>query len=89
MTAEDRAKAVVAYFPAIPSGIRGQVENIVTRAIKRALNQQLAELEIMAEKEQKWASGRGKNAKGRNEAAVHYHGWWSAKFRHLRTLNRP
>jgi hypothetical protein len=89
MTAQERAKAVVAYFPAIPPGIRPQVETVVTRAIKRALNQQLAELEIMAEKEQKWVAGRGKSAKGRDEAAVHFHGYWLAKFRHLRTNNRP
>jgi len=65
MTPEDRAKAVVAYFPAIPAAIPSQVEAVITRAIKRAVNQQLAELEILADKEQKWAGGRGKQAKGR------------------------
>jgi hypothetical protein len=89
MTAEDRAKAVVAYLPAIPPGIRAQVETVVTRGIKRAVNQQLTQLEVMAEKEQKWFAGRGKSAKGHDEAAVHFHDWWITKFRHLRTNNSP
>jgi len=88
MTPEDRAKAVVAYFPAIPAAIPSQVEAVITRAIKRAVNQQLAELEILADKEQKWAGGRGKQAKGRDEAALHFHGWWATTFRTLRTKNR-
>jgi hypothetical protein len=89
MTAEDRAKAVVAYFPAISPAIRLQVEAVVTRAIKRAINQQLAELEMAAIKEQRVAGGRGKQAKGRDEAAVHFHGLWAARFRNLRSRNRP
>src|SRR5882762_7008113 len=89
ITAEERAKAVVAYFPAIPPGIRPQVESVISRAIKRAVNQQLAELEIVAEKEQNFHAGRGKHAKGRDEAAVHFHGWWATKFRTLRTRNPP
>ena len=40
MSPEDRARAVVAYFPAIPEKIRPQLEDVVTRAIKRALGQQ-------------------------------------------------
>jgi len=89
MTAEERAKAVVAYFPAIRRGIRPQVETVTTRAIKRAVNQQLAQLEIAAEKQQNLHAGRGKHAKGRDEAAVHFHGWWATKFRTLRTRNPP
>jgi len=88
MKPEDRARAAVAYFPAIPAPIQSQAEIVITRAIKRGVNQQLAELEILAEKEQKWARGRGKHAKGRDEAAVHFHGWWTAKLRSLRTKNQ-
>ena len=89
MTPEDRAKAVVAYFPAVPPGIRPQMEAVITRAIKRGVNQQLAELEVIADRQQRLAGGRGKQAKGRDEAAVHFHGWWSTKFRTLRSKNRP
>lgn len=84
MKAEDRAKAVVAYFPAIPHAIRGQVEDVVTRAIKRALNQQLAELEREAEPAKRRALGRGKSAKGRDDAAIYFHGMWADRFRAIR-----
>ena len=45
MSPEDRAKAVVAYFPGVPEKLRPQLEVIVTRAIKRALAEQLGKLE--------------------------------------------
>jgi hypothetical protein len=89
MTAEERAKAIVAYFPGIPASIRPQLEAIIVRSIKRAVNQKLAELEVKAEKAQNSYARRGKQAKGRDECAVHWHGWWFKTFRDLRKDNRP
>src|SRR5689334_25097181 len=63
MSPEDRAKAVVTFFPAIPEKIRPLVEEVVTRAIKRALRQQLAELEQRAAGQVRMSEGRGKQAK--------------------------
>jgi hypothetical protein len=85
MTPEDRARAVVAYFPAIPPKIRADVEAIVTRAIKRALTEQLGRLELEAMNAADKARGRGKQAKGRDPAAIHYHSMWQRRFRSLRT----
>lgn len=84
MTPEERAKAVVAYFPAIPPRIRPEVEAIVTRAIKRAVNQVLAELERHADRGSIFAEGKGKQAKGRDAAAVYWQRWWAVKLRKAR-----
>lgn len=85
MSPEDRAKAVVAYFPAIPGKTRPQLENVITRAFKRALSQQLAELERRAVGKTNLAQGRGKQAKGRDPWAIQFHGEWESVFRELRT----
>jgi len=84
MTAEERARAVVAYFPAIPAAVRGQVEAVVTRAITRALVQQLAELEREALLDSRRSEGRGKQAKGRDPSAIHFHKVWAERFRERR-----
>lgn len=85
MTPEDRAKAVVAYFPAIPPKVRADVERVITSAIKRALNEQLAKLEIEATQKADAKRGRGKTAKGRDDAAIHFHSAWARRFQELRT----
>ena len=85
MSPEDRAKAVIAYFPAIPEKIRSQLEEVVTRAIKRALRQQLAELERRAAGKARMAEGRGKSRKDRNLWAIQFHSEWEEMFRELRT----
>jgi hypothetical protein len=46
INSDGRAKAVVAYFPAIPQKVRLQLQEIIARAIERALNQRVAQLEI-------------------------------------------
>jgi len=88
MTPEERARAVVAYFPGIPAGIRPQVEDVVTRAIRRGLSQQLGELQIIAEREVRISEGRGKSAKGRDVAAIHFHELWVKRFRDMRKRSR-
>ncbi len=60
------------------------LERIVTSAIKRALGQQLAELEDWAKRSAEYAMGRGKNGKGRNEAASRVHDEWAERFRRMR-----
>jgi hypothetical protein len=67
---EDRAKAVVAYFPAIPEKVRRQLQEIIARAIKRAVNKQLAQLEIKADELMEQAHGRGKSGRGRDDSAI-------------------
>ena len=61
-----------------------ELERIVTSAIKRALGQQLAELEDWAKRSAEYAMGRGKNGKGRNEAAMRVHDEWAGRFKRLR-----
>jgi hypothetical protein len=74
---EERAKAVAERFaPDLPSRSVPELERIVTSAIKRALGQQLAELEDWAKRSAEYAMGRGKNGKGRNEAAMRVHDEW-------------
>lgn len=85
MSPEDRAKAVVAYFPAIPEKIRAQVENVITRAIRRALAEQLAQLERLADSKALKAEGRGKSAKGKDTSAIHFHRQWEETFKTMRT----
>jgi hypothetical protein len=81
---EDRAKAVVAYFPAIPEKIRRQLETVITRASKRALHQQLGELEQIAAASAEYAMGRGKNGKGRDDDVMRCHDDWANRFRRMR-----
>jgi hypothetical protein len=88
MTPEERAKAVVAYFPTIPPAIRASVESVVARAVHRALKEQLAKLEIEAERRAVSACGRGKARKGREPWAIHFHTEWGDYFRFLRTGKR-
>jgi hypothetical protein len=85
VTPEERARAIVAYFPAIPERIRGDVESVIARAIKRALNEQLAQLEQRAEQSIDYAHGRGKSGKGRNDAALHAHSQWADRFKKMRS----
>jgi hypothetical protein len=85
MSPEDRARAVIAYFPAIPEKIRAQVENIITRAIRRALSEQLAQLEREADYKARSAEGRGKSAKGKDPSAIHFYREWEQTFREMRT----
>jgi hypothetical protein len=83
---EERAKAVAERFAAeLPSRSVPELERIVTSAIKRALGQQLAELEDWAKRSAEYAMGRGKNGKGRNEAAMRVHDEWAERFRRLRS----
>lgn len=89
MSPEDRAKAVVAYFPAIPEKIRPQVESVVTRAIRRALAEQLAHLEREADYKARMAEGRGKSAKGRDPSAIYFHRQWEEVFKTMRTRSTP
>jgi hypothetical protein len=82
---EERAKAVAERFAAeLPSRSVPELELIVTSAIKRALGQQLAELEDWAKRSAEYAMGRGKNGKGRNEAAMRVHDEWVGRFKRLR-----
>jgi len=85
VTPEERARAVVAYFPQIPATIRAQVENIVTRAITRALNEQLAMLEKEADAAARRYVGRGKQNKFGEPDAVRFHSEWAVQLRKLRT----
>ena len=75
VTPEDREKAVAE----LPSRSVPELERIVTSAIRRALGQQLAELEEWAKRSTEYAMGRGKNGKGRNEAAVRIHDEWAGQ----------
>ena len=68
----------------LPSRSVPELERIVTSAIKRALGQQLAELEDWAERSSEYAMGRGKNGKGRDEAAMRVHEEWAGRFKRLR-----
>jgi hypothetical protein len=78
----------VAYFPGIPSAIRTQVEGVVTRAINRAVAQQLGELEVLAGKQAKHYMGRGISGRGYDSSAVLAHEWWARKLRKLRMDRR-
>jgi len=85
MSPEDRARAVVAYFPEIPASIGPELQCVITRAIKRALNEQLGKLEIEADRAVTRAAGRGKSGKGYDGWAMKYHKEWRSRFHHLRT----
>jgi uncharacterized membrane protein YgcG len=85
VTPEERARAVAERFAAeLPSRSVPELERIVTSAIKRALAQQLAELEAWAERSAEYAMGRGKSGKGRNEAATRVHDEWASRFKRMR-----
>jgi hypothetical protein len=84
MTPEDRAKAVVAYFPAIPEKIRPQMQEIIKRAIGRALAMQLAQLERLAAAKACSAEGRGKGQRGRDDWAIKFHRQWEEIFKTMR-----
>jgi hypothetical protein len=88
VTPEERARAVVAYFPGIPPGIRTQVEGVVTRAINRAVAQQLGELEVLAAKQAKNYMGRGISGRGYDSSAVLAHEWWARTLRTMRLERR-
>jgi len=82
---EDRAKAIVEHFAAsLPPAVRPELERAVTSAIKRALGQQLAELEAWAEASAEHAHGRGKSGKGQDVAAIRVHDDWARRFRRMR-----
>lgn len=74
----------MAYFPGIPAAIRTQVEGVVTRAINRALAQQLGELEVLAGKQAKLYMGRGISGRGYDSSAVLAHEWWARTLRTMR-----
>jgi hypothetical protein len=85
VTPEERAKAVAERFASeLPSRSVPELERIVTSAIKRALAQQLAELEDWANRSSEYAHGRGKSAKRQDLAAVRVHDQWASRFRRLR-----
>ena len=82
MSPEERAKAVAQRFACeLPSRSAAELERIVTSAIKRALGQQLAELEDWAQRSAEYAQGRGKGGKGRDEAAMRIHDQWVERFK--------
>jgi hypothetical protein len=86
VTPEERAKAVVEHFTAsLPPAVRPELEKVIARAIKRALQQQLAELEQIANSSAEYAMGRGKDGKGRDENAVRCHDQWANRFSRMRT----
>jgi hypothetical protein len=89
VTPEERAKAVVAYFPAIPPKVRPEAERVIANAIRRALKEQLGKVEIEADGKIADARGIGKQAKFRDPAAIHFHGEWARRFRYLRTGKEP
>jgi hypothetical protein len=85
VTAEERAKAVVEHFASsLPPAVRPELEKVITSAIRRAVNQELAKLERMADAAENRAHGRGKSAKGHDPAAIHFHREWKERFRIMR-----
>ena len=85
MSPEERAKAVAERFAAeLPPRSVPELERIVTSAIRRALAQQLAELEDWAKRSAEYATGRGKTGRGRDEAAMRVHDEWAGRFKRLR-----
>src|SRR5436190_22642824 len=86
MTPERRAQAIAEHFAGrIPPGIRDELEGIIARGIKRALAEQLSQLELEAQRLADAAEGKGKTAKGRNQTAIFYHSEWAWRFRERRT----
>ena len=90
MLPEERAKAIVAHFKGrVPPAVESELSDVITRAIHRAMREQLGALELEAMRKAKGAEGRGKSRKGYNPAALHYHEHWAGRFRHLRTGKLP
>jgi len=68
-----RAKAIVEHFAAsLPPAVRPELGNIITRAIRRAVHQELARLERFAVAAEIAAPGRGNSAKGHDPSAIHF-----------------
>jgi len=87
VTPEERAKAVVEHFAAsLPPAVLPELERVVTSAIRRAVNQELARLERFAVAAEIAAHGRGKQAKGQDLAAVYLHKEWADRFRTRRKV---
>jgi hypothetical protein len=85
VTPEERAKAVVEHFAtSLPPAVRPQLEKVIASAIRRAVHQELARLERMAGLAENRAHGRGKSAKGYDQAAIHFHREWKERFRTMR-----
>jgi len=84
---EERAKAVVEHFAAsLPPAVRPELEQIITRAIRRAVHQELARLERFAVAAEIAASGEEKRPKGYDPAAIHLHREWAERFRTRRKV---
>jgi hypothetical protein len=84
---EERARAVVEHFAAsLPPAVRPQLEDIITRAIRRAVRQELARLERFAVAAEIAAHGRGKQGKDYDQSAIHFHREWAERFRTRRRL---
>jgi hypothetical protein len=64
------------------------VQRVVTSVIKRARNEQLAQLELRADQSVEYAHGRGKNGKGRNDMAIQIHNEWANRFRKIRQVDQ-
>jgi len=87
VTPEERAKAVVEHFAAsLPPAVRPELERMITRAIHRAVHQELAHLERFAVAAEIAAHGRGKSAKGHDPSAIHFHRRWAERFRTRRKV---
>ena len=89
MTPEDRARAVVGHFPEVPAGMHAELQDVITRAIKRALNEQLSKLEIEADRAMTRARGQGKSAKGYDPQSFYVHREWRSRFHFMRTGHWP
>jgi hypothetical protein len=89
VTPEERAKAIAEHVGPLPRPVREELERVVASAIrlavKRALNEQLEKLEQEANVNAHTAEGRGKQRKGRDPAAIHFHSKWARRFHHMRT----
>src|SRR5687767_4798163 len=82
VTPEQRAKAIIEHFAAsLPPGIRSQLEEVIARAINRALKEQLGKLERWAAVAEERAHGKGKSAKGYDPSAIHWNNYWKETFR--------
>ena len=87
MSPEERAKAVVEHFAAsLPPAVRPELEQIITRAIRRAVHEELYRLERLAIAVENAAHGRGKSAGGYDPSAIHFHREWQERFRMRRKL---
>jgi hypothetical protein len=85
VTPEERAKAVVEHFAqSLPPAVRPQLEKVIASAIHRAVKQELAKLEQWASAKEERAHGKGKQAKGYDPSAIHWHGYWKETFRTMR-----